>query len=60
MTVVKSFVQGMKLLIKDVKEARRLRRNGLKLDGIRPHPPPESTMTWEDLRFIDKVTIINN
>ncbi|XP_011403447.1 PREDICTED: LETM1 domain-containing protein 1-like [Amphimedon queenslandica] len=53
-TVVKSFVQGMKLLIKDVKEARRLRRNGLKLDGTRPRPPPESTITWEDLRFIDK------
>ena len=59
-TVVKSFVQGMKLLIRDVKEARRLGRNGLKLDGIRPHPPPESMITWKDLRFIDKVRQRNN
>ena len=54
-SVVKSFVQGMKLLIKDAKKARYTNKDGLKFDGVRPHLPSSSTVKLEDLRFIYKV-----
>lgn len=56
-TVIKTFVKGMKSLIADVKEVRRLRQKmgGLKIDGNQPLLGSDNEITWENLRFIKKV-----
>jgi hypothetical protein len=55
--VVRSFVQGMKLLIADGKNVRQLKKKmkGLKIDGQKPHDDVTS-ITWKELRFVHKTT----
>jgi hypothetical protein len=54
--VVRSFVQGMKLLIADGKNVRQLKKKmkGLKIDGQKPHDDVTS-ITWKELRFVHKL-----
>lgn len=59
-TVVKSFIQGMRFIIADVKKVRQLKRQmgGFKIS--REAPVIESgeinKATWEDIHFINKVS----
>ena len=60
--VVKSFVQGMKSLVADVKKVRQLQKTmkdlKFKIDGefpINPVLQSNSEITSKDLQFINKV-----
>lgn len=59
-TVVKSFIQGMRLIIVDVKKVRQLKRQtgGFKISGEAPviEAGEINKVTWEDIHFINKVS----
>ena len=59
-TVVKSFVQGMRLIIADIKKVRQLKRQmgGFKISGEAPviEAGEINKVTWEDIQFINKVS----
>ena len=59
--IIKSFVNGMKQLISDVKKARQIKREngGFKLSGTSPLIKPGDKVNLDDVRFMYKVQLLH-
>ena len=59
--IIKSFVNGMKQLISDVKKVRQIKREngGFKLSGTSPLIKPGDKVTLDGVRFMYKVQLLH-